>query len=659
MNTELPYEQAEDYSWRGIGWFRYHLTLDSSQFGRIACLFIRQSGVSEIYLNGQLLTEFGKLGTSAETTEPHIAVGPARHFFTLPNRSKNVIAVRFANYDPGRFQQWGGRSGFQMVITLAEEGIKFITGELLNDTRSQIFFAGFCVAFALLHLFLFLYYPRHIGNLYYALFTLSCAGLAFFPNQLLLAESPSAFFAMNYLFKFSLLAAGVFCPLVLYTSFYTRLPRVFWILASVGIVMTLAGNYLSLGTVYIFLYLAMIESVRVVAVSIYRRKEGARVIGAGFLAFIIGGGTQMLEEFEIFRSLLPIQNTSIYLWGIMGLLIATSIYLAQTFARMNRKLITQLEQVNQLSDKTLKQARIAHEQEMKQKLLEKEIAHNRIELEKAAQLEEAHRELGRANQHLKETQTQLIQSEKMASLGTLVAGIAHEINTPVGAIHSMHNTLMRAIEKLKTTTTNHCNINDEDAELLKPLLSTIDDANRVIESGTDRVTTIVKRLRSFVRLDEAELKKVDINEGMEDTLMMIHHQIKNRVTVNRHYGKIGEIACYPGRLNQVFLNLLNNAQQAIQEKGTIDITTAIENGNLVIRISDDGIGIPSKNLHRIFDPGFTSKGVGVGTGLGLSICYKIIEEHRGKIAVESEVGKGTTFTITIPTDLDKRIESAG
>lgn len=244
----------------------------------------------------------------------------------------------------------------------------------------------------------------------------------------------------------------------------------------------------------------------------------------------------------------------------------------------------------------------------------------------------------------------------MASLGMLVAGIAHEINTPVGAIHSMHNTLIRAVDKLKTATTQYCTLSEEDILRLQPLLNTIDEANRVIESGTDRVTTIVKRLRSFARLDEAKLKKADINEGLEDTLMMIHHQIKHRIKINRNYGEIGEIACYPGQLNQVFLNLLNNAQQAIEGEGVVDITTFIDGDRLVILITDNGSGIPQKHLKKIFDPGFTSKGVGVGTGLGISICYKIIQEHQGEITVESEEGKGTTFTVKIPTNLNNRVK---
>jgi PAS domain S-box-containing protein len=262
-------------------------------------------------------------------------------------------------------------------------------------------------------------------------------------------------------------------------------------------------------------------------------------------------------------------------------------------------------------------------------------------------------DLARANKELKETQIQLIQSEKMASLGMLVAGIAHEINTPIGAVNSMHDTLVRSMEKLKGTLKSIDECQYEVSDELKSIFKIVDDANRVIDSGTDRVMTIVRRLRSFARLDEAELKRSDIHEGLEDTLTIIHHEIKHKATIVRDYGQIPAIPCYSGPLNQVFLNLLINANQAFKDKGEIKIKTYMDRDRVFIEISDNGIGIAADNLRHIFDPGFTTKGVGVGTGLGLSICYQIIQDHRGDIRAESEPGKGSRFIISLPTNLDE------
>jgi PAS domain S-box-containing protein len=262
-------------------------------------------------------------------------------------------------------------------------------------------------------------------------------------------------------------------------------------------------------------------------------------------------------------------------------------------------------------------------------------------------------DLAFANQELRDTQSQLVQSEKMASLGSLVAGIAHEINTPVGAISSMHDTLVRAVEKLRTNLEEKAPGLLESDRQVRNAFELIRSANDVINTGCSRVTEIVRRLRSFARLDEAELKTVDIHDGLEDTLILIHHEIKHNITVEKDFGKIPAISVYPGRLNQVFLNILNNARQAIKDKGTITIKTYLSDGKVHVAISDTGVGISPDDVKNVFDPGFTTKGVGVGTGLGLSICYQIVQEHRGEIKVESERGKGTTFTVALPTNLDE------
>ncbi|MBN2001072.1 PAS domain S-box protein [candidate division KSB1 bacterium] len=268
-------------------------------------------------------------------------------------------------------------------------------------------------------------------------------------------------------------------------------------------------------------------------------------------------------------------------------------------------------------------------------------------------LKKALRQLEKSNNELIETQSQLIQSEKMAALGNLVAGIAHEINTPVGAVNSMHNTLVRALDKLKAEIKQH--YVQQNVQRIDDLFNIIEQANKVIKSGSERVANIVKRLRSFARLDEAELKDADIHEGIEDTLILLQHEMKHNIKVIKKYGNIPKIDCYPGRLNQVFLNLLINARQAIKSDGKIFIRTYFKNEKVHIEFKDNGCGIPPQDLPKIFDPGFTTKGVGIGTGLGLSICYQIINDHMGEILVKSQPGEGSTFTVVLPTDLDRQL----
>lgn len=240
-------------------------------------------------------------------------------------------------------------------------------------------------------------------------------------------------------------------------------------------------------------------------------------------------------------------------------------------------------------------------------------------------------ELKNTLKELKETQIQLINSEKMASLGQLVAGVAHEINTPVASIKSNNGIVAKLLNTI------------EDAEL-KEMLT---DINEIDKEAVSRISSIVTSLKKFVRLDEAELQEADINKELDLTLDLIRHETKNRIDVIKNYGEIPVIKCFPNMLNQVFTNILINACQAIEGSGKITITTEYNNKKLIVKIKDTGRGIPRNQLNKIFTAGFTTKSSGVGTGLGLAICLKIIEKHNGEIIVNSEVGKGSEFIITI------------
>lgn len=241
------------------------------------------------------------------------------------------------------------------------------------------------------------------------------------------------------------------------------------------------------------------------------------------------------------------------------------------------------------------------------------------------------KELKTTLKELKETQVQLINSEKMASLGQLVAGVAHEINTPIASIKSNNG----IVEKLLGS------IEDTD---LKEMLT---DINQIDKEAVNRISSIVTSLKKFVRLDEAELQEADINKELDLTLELIRHETKNRINIVRNYGEIPMVKCFPNMLNQVFTNILINACQSIEGEGTITITTDYIDKNLIVKIKDTGHGIPQNQLNKIFTAGFTTKSSGVGTGLGLAICTKIIEKHNGKITVNSEVGRGSEFIITI------------
>jgi two-component system NtrC family sensor kinase len=183
---------------------------------------------------------------------------------------------------------------------------------------------------------------------------------------------------------------------------------------------------------------------------------------------------------------------------------------------------------------------------------------------------------------------------------------------------------------------------------VRELLRSMNSLTKFSGMAAERMIKIVTGLRTFARLDRAAEDEVDIHDGLESTLTLIHNQLKDRVTVHKDYGDVPPIRCHPSRLNQVYMNLLVNASQAIAGKGEIQLKTFATENDVVVEITDTGEGIPAENLGRVFDPGFTTKGVKVGTGLGLSIVQRILDEHDGKIEVESKVGEGSTFRVFLP-----------
>jgi len=252
------------------------------------------------------------------------------------------------------------------------------------------------------------------------------------------------------------------------------------------------------------------------------------------------------------------------------------------------------------------------------------------------QLEETNRELEGLNLELREAQAQLVQSAKMAAMGELVAGVAHEINTPLGAIKSATDVVQRLLERLPSTGDGGASL-AEARELLA-----------LSQAAVNRIVNIVRDLRSFARLDEAEIQDADLHAGIDSTLNLIRHLTRDQVEIVRRYGNLPRVRCYPNRMNQVFMNLLRNAIEAIEGPGTVTIVTWLEGDRVRLSFADTGPGIAPELLVRIFDPGFTTKGVGVGTGLGLSICARIMEAHGGRIWAESSAGKGTTFHLELP-----------
>ena len=289
--------------------------------------------------------------------------------------------------------------------------------------------------------------------------------------------------------------------------------------------------------------------------------------------------------------------------------------------------------------------------------------------ERTIELRETNNELSKTLVDLKEAQAQLVDSEKMASLGQLTAGIAHEINNPINFVTSNVNPLKRdvsilidAFQQIENTATSDISVQEKQQQIdaLKTdidfdyLKTEIDYLLKGIHEGSSRTAEIVKGLRIFSRLDEDDLKKADINEGIESTMIIVNNLLGDKIEVVKNYGELPLVECYPGKLNQVFMNIITNAIHAITEKygnekgGILKITTEHDAQHVHIKIEDNATGMSDITKKKLFEPFFTTKDVGRGTGLGLSIAYNTIKKHNGQIIVNSTLGIGSEFIIELP-----------
>jgi signal transduction histidine kinase len=346
-----------------------------------------------------------------------------------------------------------------------------------------------------------------------------------------------------------------------------------------------------------------------------------KILAFGSVVVMLFGLHDILVGFQ----LLP-WDLFVFHWGLFLFVLLLAFLLERRFAEAHKSLRISKERLEEYSH-----------------TLEDRVAERTRDLsQKNDQLEDALSEL-------KETQNQLVMREKMASLGNLVAGVAHEVNSPVGAVNSAADVSSRCISRMNSVL-EESPLCEEVAENrpFQQAMTLLKENTRLIVTAGERIATIVKSLRNFARLDEAEFQSADLHEGLDSTLTLVHHELKNRAEVIRDYGEIPLVECFPNQLNQVFMNLLVNAAQAIEGKGTVTIRTSADAEKVYVEIADTGKGISSEHLGRIFDPGFTTKGVGVGVGLGLSISYNIVQKHHGEIDVESEPGKGTSFTLSLP-----------
>ncbi len=435
---------------------------------------------------------------------------------------------------------------------------------------------------------------------------------------------------------------------------------VFWGLYSFQIFLAFLGHYNLSYT--IMLATAMFSALYVLFMAVRILMKGSRSAKYFLIAwsiFIVCVVIYVLKDFNVILPYNDLTNSALLIGSALEAMLLS-------FALADR--INVLKEEKERSQEEALQALQENERIIRE---QNEILEAKVN-DRTHELKETNNELSVTLDNLKQAQSQLVESEKMASLGQLTAGIAHEINNPINFVTSNINPLKRdiemmmdALDSIEKVGLSNTSVEAKQKEIdalkeeldLDYLTYEIKHLLRGINEGAVRTAEIVKGLKIFSRLDEDDLKYADLHEGIESTIIICNNLFNNKVAVERDFGQLDLVECYPGKLNQVFLNLISNSVYAINKKfgenngGIINIKTREHDGHVYLHFSDNGVGMSEETQHKVFEPFFTTKEVGEGTGLGMSIVYNTIKRHNGNITINSTVGEGCEFIIELPLKL--------
>ncbi|GEM_PF-2755701 len=674
--------------WTGIGWFRLRLTVDSTLRNKALALWMIHHGASEIYLDGNFIHRSGNVSATKPLEKRH---NPRNSFIGLylDNKPEHVIAIRYSFLDAELFHsRYGARvltGGFIMELAELNQRINSTLENLTVELIIVMVSLGVVAVLGFLHLMLFIFYPREKSNLYFAI---SSALLAcfIFTNHLFryVTLDVETSIWIRWLTEISVFFTGQFILMSIYSVFYPRMPKQVWgFLLATMIFIVLSfwqpryTNQLIMAASAVYL----VELVRVIVRAIIRKEDGAWIIGGGgillfitVIVFILLGAWSMGETNRLLFVLLG--------FGVYVIMpISLSLLLARRFGRTYQNLEKQIVQVKLLSEKTL-----AQEME-KKSLIEQqnvelerqvnartnELLQKKQRLEETQRIIEAQRDelqtgnlmLAKALDDLKATQTQLVQREKLASLGQLTAGIAHEIKNPLNFVNNFAAlSVDLAAELHEELFSNDASFETAKRATIESLLADIQHNAEKINLHGKRADNIVKSMMQHARGSSGQREATDINHLLDEAVKLTYHGMRAidasfNIKIEKNYeASIGKLEIVPQDMSRVFLNILNNACYAAHQKkktngddfsATLLVSTKNLGDKAEIRIRDNGNGIPAEIRDKIFNPFFTTKPTGQGTGLGLSISYDIIvQEHRGEIEVETEEGKFTEFVVRLP-----------
>jgi two-component system NtrC family sensor kinase len=638
----------------GICWFRIQIALGNAAQKKQLALIIQQSGASQIYLNGLLVQQFGIVDADEKKIKVY---DPVFKPLLLPvnNDTLKVLAVRFALQPGVRYSKLFGATNPALWVTLksAEKAIDDYTENAFVYDTYNGFVLGLYLLFLLIHLAYYFFHPTHNANLYFGLYALFYLAFVFTPVQY--AHMPnSKFYTLNLKLIFELMT-----HVLLLTAIYPLLNQkkdwAYWSLLLLIVPAFIIniwqynwGWHAAADTITI---LFQLNIARVTLKAVQKKKKGAWLIA--------GGAICCLVLFVLFVSTLfirPDLTTLINLFFVfsgLSIPITTSLYLGLNFGFISNTLKQKLNEVNQLSLKNLEQ------EKEKQQILS---AQNET-LEK--QVDERTIELSKSLKELKETQSQLIQKEKMASLGELTAGIAHEIQNPLNFVNNFSEVNTELIDELQGERLKAQGERNEKLE--NEILNDIKENSQKINHHGKRAGEIVKGMLQHSRSSNGIKEATDINALCDEYLSLSYHGLRAKdnsfnATMKTGFDEsIGNINIIPQDIGRVLLNLYNNGFYAasLSSKGgfldpiykhdpTVWVSTKKIGDKVLVSVRDNGPGIPPNIVDKIFQPFFTTKPTGQGTGLGLSLSYDIIKAHGGEIKVNTAKSSGTEFIITLP-----------
>jgi signal transduction histidine kinase len=580
-------------------------------------LFIEEMTLpAEIYLNGQRIFKYGEANKRVNRRDyiPQLNILPIDSEF-----QNTTLYFRLMPEDPSFI-------GIGRIFIGSELDL---IRKIIKEKISLVILGFIFIATGLIPLILFIKKRREKIYFAYGFFSIVMGFVTIGEARILVQLLFGHMFLRSSIFIISTFLMPVGLALYFETVFgagYKSIIRRLW---QIHLIFAMVNSFLILFNMVPFSYLVklitiffMIFFVTIVVllstsiVAAIRGSTEARIIIAGFTIFALFGLYDIVGG--AFK-LIPFWSGVIYPWGMFVLILSLGFVLERRFSRAH-------EQLREYS-----------------KGLEVKVA------ERTRALNEKNESLEETLAELKSTQTQLVQSEKMASLGQLTAGVAHEINNPIGAIKSNIAVNESCLDKIQTLFASDSLQKElDEGERLNKLVSILEKNNTTNKSASDRIIEIVNSLKNFARLDEAEYQKADIHEGIDSALTLLAPKLRGKIEIIKEYGNIPLINCFPHQLNQVYMNIISNAISAIENDGSLTIKTELQNSNVMIRIKDTGVGIQDKYKERIFEPFFTTRKVGEGRGLGLSISLGIIENHQGRIEFTSEVNKGSEFIITLP-----------